>query len=124
MLLATAVDDFKQVRFRQAAGPSQHRRRDQGIVVKRKRADRLARRQLDRGQVFAEIDQQCRLDAPDQAGEDAIDRIDLGFAEVIDVGQEQVRHLPENLGIVLGSARFGAVQFRAQSRRNGGHYAS
>ena len=44
------------------------------------------------------------VDPPDQAGEDAVDGIDLGFAEVVDAGQKQVGHLPEDLGIVLGSA--------------------
>src|SRR5437660_12681850 len=54
-------------------------------------------------------------------GEDAIDRSDLRVTEAIDIEQEQVRHLAENAGIVLGSVLFGAVQFLAQIRRSGRH---
>ena len=67
------------------------------------------------------MDHGCRLHPPDQLSEDAIDGSYLGFIEVIDIRQEQVRHLPQNLGIVLGSILFGAVQFCAQIRRYGRH---
>ena len=67
------------------------------------------------------MDHGCRLHPPDQLSEDAIDGRYLGFIEMIDIGQEQVRHLPQNFRIVLGSILFGAVQFRAQIRRYGRH---
>ena len=80
---------------------------------------RGARSSVDRDSL--KMDHGCRLHPPDQLSEDAIDGSYLGFSEVIDIGQEQVRHLPQNFGIVLGSILFGAVQFCAQIRRYGRH---
>ena len=85
--------------------------------MKRKLADRLARGPVDGGQGLAELDHGRCFHPRDQVGEDAIDRGDLRVTEATDIGQEQVRHLAKNSGIVLGSILFGAVQFLAQIRR-------
>ena len=79
------------------------------------------RRTVQRGQGFAEMDHRYSLDPPDQLSKDAVDGGDLGIGEMIDVRQEQARHLPQNLGIVLGPFPFGAVQLSAQVRRYGRH---
>ena len=89
--------------------------------MERKLADRLARGPVDGGQRLAELDHGRSFDPLDQMGEDAIDRSNLRVTEAIDVGQEQVRHLAENSGIVLGPILFGAVQFLAQIRRGSRH---
>ncbi|WP_275189596.1 hypothetical protein [Bradyrhizobium sp. CSA112] len=117
MLLATAPGNFNEVFFQQTDGMSQNGSGDKNVIVKGKLADRLPRRQLDGGHGFAERDQGRCFHPLNQLSEDAVDGCDLGFTEPTNIGQEQVRHLPENLGIVLRSTLFGAVQFRAQIRR-------
>jgi hypothetical protein len=121
MLLATAFDDFKKVRVRQTGRVSQNRRGDLRLFVERKPADRLDWRPVDGGQGLAELDHGRRFHPVDQVGEDAIDGCDLGVAEAADIGQEQVRHLAEDSGIVLRPILLGAVQFLAQIRRSGRH---
>ncbi|WP_312017513.1 hypothetical protein [Bradyrhizobium sp. AUGA SZCCT0431] len=81
--------------------------------MKRELADGLAWREIRRGQGFAQMDQRCWLDPPDQGHKDAIERSYLGFTEAIDVGQEQGRHLLQNSGIPLSRLILcGAGQFR------------
>jgi hypothetical protein len=62
--------------------------------MKRKLADRLSWRQLYFGQIFAKMDQGACLYPLDQVNENAIEYTYLGFTEAINIGQEQVRHLP------------------------------
>src|SRR5438132_8510840 len=117
MLLTAAFDDLEKVGLRQAVGSFKNRRGNLGVLVKCKFADRLEGRLFQCGQGVAERDHGCRVHPPDQMGEHAIDCTYLGFAEVIDIGQEQVRHLLEYSGVVLGRS----VQFSGLLGRYGSH---
>jgi hypothetical protein len=121
MLLAAGLDDLEEILFRQTDGMSQNGRGDQSVVMKGQVADRLAWRLLDGAEGLAELLQGRGFHAPDQLSEDTIDGPDLGFTQPIDTGQEEVGHLLQHLGVVLGSTLFGAIQFRAQVRRCGRH---
>ena len=121
MLLTAALDDFKQVRLGQADRASQNRRGDLRLFMKREVANRPDRRPVDDGERVAELDHGRRVHPADQLGEDAVDSRDLRVAEAADIGQEQVGHLAEYAGVVLGSILLGAVQFLAQVRRSDRH---
>ena len=113
MLLAMGLGDFNKVLFRQTIGVPQNRCGYQRVMVKRELADGFARREICCGQGFAKMDQDSCLHPLDQGNEDGIEGTYLGFTEAIDIGQEKVRHLPQNSGIPLRRLILcGAGQFR------------
>ena len=91
-----------QVFLCHAAEISQNRRRHRRVVVRCKLANGLSRCQLCSGQAFAKLCQGFCFCPLDQANENVIQHTDLGFAEAIDVGQEQARHLLQDLVTTLG----------------------
>jgi len=112
MLLATGFSDLNEVVFRQTIGVFQNWRGHQRVIVKRELADRLAWRAIYCGKGFAKVDQGSCLNPPDQGNKETIERTYLGFTEAIHIGQEQVRDLPQNLGISPGQSIDGTVQLR------------
>ena len=97
MLLDMGFGDFNEIAFRQTIGVPQNWRGHQSVIVKRELAERPAWRQVCCGQSFAEVDQCSCVHPFDQGNEEAIERTYLGLTETTSIGQEQVRHLFQDL---------------------------